>query len=193
MPRAQAAVALSTLTLLIAPDAAAAEPSAYPVTLMGGLSVQGAAVGGMSLGGVGTGRVIIHGKKLSLDFAGGEGVANQELRHVGAVFVGARKPFGPDLYGRFGFYHQHETPWEDFVSSPVGTIAAVDDHIFHRSGAQLAVGWLRPWDVAMTDDPWRRVMSGVELSVAALPDDSGPKVIVGFEVSAGFGVGERRR
>ncbi|MCK6524299.1 hypothetical protein L6R49_23080 [Myxococcota bacterium] len=190
MPRAVAAV-LAALGL--ASPAAAAEPSAYPVTLMGGLSAQGAWVGGTSFGGVGTGRVIIHGKKLSLDFAGGEGVSNEELRHVGVVFVGARRSFGPDLYGRFGFYHQHETPWADFVASPFGTLTAVDDHIAHRSGAQLAVGWLRPWDVAMTDDPWRRVMSGVELSVAALPDDSGPKLTVGVELSAGFGVGERRR
>ncbi|MCB9763417.1 MAG: hypothetical protein H6739_26860 [Alphaproteobacteria bacterium] len=169
--------------------ALAAAPPPYPATLVGALSVTG---GPDSLGSIGTGRALIHFAPVSLDLAGGEGYLGLSPRHVGSVFVGARRYLPVGLYARGGFYHQHETDWQRFLSDPGPILAGVGDGINHRSGLQIAFGYEYAWARIIPDGFYGRLRSGVELSVAIMPDQRGPWIYASLDFTNGIDVGRRR-
>ncbi|MEQ1502916.1 MAG: hypothetical protein ABMB14_11835, partial [Myxococcota bacterium] len=69
-----------------------------------------------------------------------------------------------------GFVHQHETPWDAFVSDPVMHAIGSGHAIGHRSGLDAGAGW--QWDLPSLHT------SGAHVGAAALaswfPDASGP-------------------
>lgn len=172
--------------------ARAGEAPPYPATLVGALTPELGFGGQSSVGGHGVGRVLIHGRRLSADVAGSEGYQALRQMHVGSIFVGGRVHLGSLGYTRLGFYHQHEATLEVLVANPVSVIAGVAEGIDHRSGVQAAVGFDRPWD-RVTDDPaWARIGNGLELSLAAFPDDQGPHLYAGLSLVSSVRVGPRR-
>ncbi|MCB9794999.1 MAG: hypothetical protein H6741_20050 [Alphaproteobacteria bacterium] len=178
------------LSTLLLGAALAAEPPPTPATLTGGLSAV-AAPG--SYGGLGFGRAVLHFPMISIEAAGAEGVVSGEARHIGAIFVGARKYLPHDLYLRGGFYHQHEALLPDFRDAPGPVLLGVDEDINHRSGAQLALGWSYPFSRVIEGGIYERVRMGADLSVAALPSGVGPLVYGAFEFNVGFDVGKMSR
>lgn len=180
------------LAVLLAARLLAAEAPPYPATLVGALVPELGVGGDTSLGVHGVGRVLVHGRRLSADVAGGEGYAGLRQVHLGSIFVGARLPLGALGYTRLGFYHQHEATLAVLRDQPVGVLAGVAEGIDHRSGVQLAVGFDRPWDLVTEDAAWGRIGNGLELAVSAFPDDQGPHLYVGLALTSSVRVGPRR-
>ena len=176
--------------LLMLGAALAGEMSPYPVSLVGGLAYHYAE----GHGGTGMGRLLVHSRNgWAADLAGGEGAAGSPGRHLGTVHIGGRYAFAHNAYVRGGFHHLHETLFEDLTDSPVGVIAGTGEGIVHRSGAQLAVGGVYHWgDLIPSVDFFRRLDTGLDLSVAYLPATDGPDFYVGVEFFNSLNVGQRR-
>jgi hypothetical protein len=107
-----------------------------------------------------------------LDLGGRTGLLLGPLREVSGVNVNVRLHTGKHLFWRAGLVHQHETPWDTFLSDPLGTIVGAGHGIGHRSGLDAGVGYR--WTLPAVST------SGVHVGIAGmgvwLPDDDGPRV-----------------
>ena len=107
-----------------------------------------------------------------VDVGGRMGLLAGPFREVTGVNVTGRARFGEHLFGRAGFVHQHESPWADYVASPISHTIGSGTGIGHRSGVDLGAGC--QWTLPSVST------SGVHVSVAAIgtwfPDPNGPRL-----------------
>lgn len=176
---------------------ALAEPGAlppYPVLLTGGLGGGAASPspfgdGGGSWEGHVHGRIGLCGPRTALEFGVREGMATQDLRSLGGIFVGARWAMVPGVDLRAGFAHHHEVEYALARSEPVLAVLGSLDGIRHRSGAELGLS-LRATvpDRALKD----RLGGGVDLSAVVFPDEGGPRAYGFIDLSVHVAAGARR-
>ncbi len=145
--------------------------------------------GAPSASGYAVGRLLLQGERAALELGGREGVAGQDLRSWGGLFVGARTPLGERLYGRVGFAHHHEVELSLAQENPLQAALGSLPGIRHRSGAELGLGALLPVEERMLDD---RLGVGGDLSVVVFPDALGPRVYGFLELNVTVGLGQRR-
>lgn len=137
------------------------------------LSLGMAGVGGApdSVGALGAGYLSVRlTNALYMDVGGRLGLLAGPFREVTGINVAGRARFGEHVFGRFGLVHQHETPWADYVASPISHTIGSGDGIGHRSGLDAGLGW--QWTLPAVST------SAAHVSVAAIgswfPDDHGP-------------------
>lgn len=180
-----------TWTLLAA---ALAAPRDYRVSgaggLGGGLGSPSPFGGGAPSGvGHGVGRLVFHGQRVSLELGGREGLASEDSRSWGGLFVGPRFELGHALHARVGFAHHHEVELELARAHPLEAALGSLDGIRHRSGLEAGLGLTVPVEERMLGD---RLAVGLDLSALAFPDEHGPRTYAFLELNVGLGFGPRR-
>lgn len=177
------------IAALLGAALAGAPPRA--VTLSGSIGFTG---GPQTVGGLAEGRALFHTPKISADLSGGEGYYGLDGREVGAIFIGARRYLPANLYVRGGFYHQHETLWEDFVANPSASFLGTDEAINHRSGLQVGLGTAWDWSGLMgqSEGLYGRLVTGFDASFAWMPSGVGPQWYAGVAFTNGLHVGKPR-
>jgi hypothetical protein len=115
-------------------------------------------------------------------------VLSAEPMSVGVVTVDLRYPAGTGLYALAGFAHHHEQRWDAMLSDVIGTAAATDERIQHRSGVELGAGWeSRPWTRG-TANFGNRFRTTAQLSAVILPATPGPSAYAMLEIGIRAGL-----
>jgi len=186
-------ILLLSMLSMLSSGVAHAESTPYPyrVTLLGGPA---GLAGPPSLGGGVEGRAWLAGERGAIEVGARELYTSEDERMVGAIFAGARVAIGElPLYWRLGFAHNHETPMNLVLESPVGAVAGTLEGIRHRSGAEVGLAWSRLVTPALLDGSALGDRLGVnaDLGFAAFPDDKGPHFYVYGGAQLTVGLGER--
>lgn len=126
-----------------------------------------------SAGGAGAAYLGVHAAgPLSVDVGVRQGLLGGPTRVVTGVHLATRWQLGEHAFLRAGLVHQHETPWEDYAEHVVSVSLGYDEHIHHRTGADLGLG--ARWAVPRAPVPGVHVSALA--SVVGLPDAGGPRV-----------------
>jgi len=173
--------------------AALAGPADYRLMAVGGLgggagtvSPYGDAPSGV---GYGVGRLLFVRDRWAFELAAREGLASADARDIGGIYAGARFPLGDTWHLRAGFAHHHEVELSLAAAHPLEASLGSLSGIRHRTGGELGVGFVLPFQERMLAD---RPGVGMDLSLVAFPDQNGPLLYGFIDASVSIGLAKRR-
>lgn len=173
--------------------AALAGPTDYRLMAVGGLGGGAGTVSpfGDGASGVGysAGRLLFLRDHWGFELAAREGLASADARDIGGLYAGARFPLGDTWHLRAGFAHHHEVQLSLAEEHPFEASLGSLPGIRHRTGGELGVGFILPFQERMLAD---RPGVGMDLSLVAFPDHNGPLVYGFMDASVSIGLGRRR-
>lgn len=164
----------------------AAQAYDYPVALAGGAGVD-VGLDQQDIGGFVVGRAVFQFPKFSVDLAYREGYLHKDPRMLGGIFFGARHWIGENgWYVREGVAHHHETPMSIMKANPVAATIGASDGITHRTGLELAGGFLQEQPKS-----YLPLGAGVDFGINYLFDDVEPNFYTYLQLEFALNVGQK--